>query len=100
MQVVPSKSKNVVKTCGLVFLCNALTKALRVAAVWRSLTFVFTVALPRPIVITTGQISALGPVPVTRILPPQSIEIVNVVEGRSVRPEALSADDNSGDQLG
>ncbi|CAI6369720.1 unnamed protein product [Macrosiphum euphorbiae] len=72
---------------------------MRMTAVRRSLNFVFTVALPRPIVITTSQIASLGPVPVTRILPPQSIEIFNVVEGRSVRPEALSADDDSGDQL-
>jgi len=34
----------------------------------------------------------------SRILPPQSKEIENVVEARSVRQEALSADGNSGDQ--
>ncbi|CAI6353042.1 unnamed protein product [Macrosiphum euphorbiae] len=70
MQVVSSRNKNVVKHYGRVFLWNALNEALRVAAVRRSLNFVFAVYLPRPIVIKTGQISALGPIPVARILPP------------------------------
>ncbi|CAI6347386.1 unnamed protein product [Macrosiphum euphorbiae] len=87
MQIVQRRKKNLVKHYGKVYLWKALNEALRVAAVSRSLNFVFAVYLPLPDVVRTGQISV-------RILPPQ---IENVVETKSVRKEDSTEHDISGE---
>ncbi|CAI6367711.1 unnamed protein product [Macrosiphum euphorbiae] len=89
MQIVQRRKKNLVKHSGKVYLWKALNEALRVAAISRSINFVFAVYLPRPVVVRlrTGHISA-------RILPPQ---IENVVETKSVRKEDSTDHDISGE---